>query len=291
MTIYVLQLLKSLWKYSLTVEIRTPLTLLHNKLREIALFTRDHTACKVCSTDLRGCQKVKDDIQRLLNQGELVVEKKCDDVCAATSEEPVEIFFDSRKSVDAPLVICLPGPIPYTSEKAIPYKYNATIIEDGREVPIPPLPYVVNITKDSRVLRNARVIPALFQKKAGAPVIEQIQAKDSNTTKDAGQTSRTNTNADFEELLQLIKNSEYKVIDQLMQTPSKKFILSLFLNSEAHRNAWMKVLNQAFVNHDITIGKFDGVVGNITACNNLSFSDEELPEEGRNHNMALHISV
>jgi len=53
----------------------------------------------------------------------------------------------------------------------------------------------------------------------------------------------------------------------------------------------MKVLNQAFVNHDITIGQFDGVVGNITACNNLSFSDEELPEEGRNHNMALHISV
>ena len=35
----------------------------------------------------------------------------------------------------------------------------------------------------------------------------------------------------------------------------------------------------------------DSIVGNITACNNLSFSDEELPEEGRNHNLALHISV
>jgi len=32
-------------------------------------------------------------------------------------------------------------------------------------------------------------------------------------------------------------------------------------------------------------------MGNITACNSLSFSDEELPEEGKNHNLALHISV
>jgi hypothetical protein len=32
-------------------------------------------------------------------------------------------------------------------------------------------------------------------------------------------------------------------------------------------------------------------VGNVSACNNLSFSDEELPERGRNHNLALHVSV
>jgi len=67
--------------------------------------------------------------------------------------------------------------------------------------------------------------------------------------------------------------------------------VSLLLNSEAHRNALMKILDQAFVNHDVTVGQFDGIVGNITACNNLSFSDEELPKEGRNHNLALHIFV
>ena len=41
----------------------------------------------------------------------------------------------------------------------------------------------------------------------------------------------------------------------------------------------------------MTIGQFDGNVSNITACNNLSFSNEELPEQGRNHNLALHISM
>ncbi|XP_058741829.1 uncharacterized protein LOC131614229, partial [Vicia villosa] len=84
---------------------------------------------------------------------------------------------------------------------------------------------------------------------------------------------------------------KYKIVDQLMQTPSKISILSLLLNSEAHREALMKVLDQAFVDHDVTVDRFDGIIANITACNNLSFCDEELPEEGRNHNLALHISM
>jgi len=67
--------------------------------------------------------------------------------------------------------------------------------------------------------------------------------------------------------------------------------MSLLLNSEAHKEDFMKVLEQAFGHHDVTVGQLGGIVGNITACNNLSFSDEELPIEGRNHNLVLHISV
>ena len=43
--------------------------------------------------------------------------------------------------------------------------------------------------------------------------------------------------------------------------------------------------------HDITVDQFDHIVSNITSCNNLRFRDEELPEEGRNHNLALHITM
>lgn len=50
-------------------------------------------------------------------------------------------------------------------------------------------------------------------------------------------------------------------------------------------------MEKDYVDHDITIGQFDGIVSNITMCNNLSFSDEELPQQGRNHNLALHISI
>jgi len=255
------------------------------------LFEHDHDVCKVCLQDSWGCQKVRDDIQGLLDRGELVVERKCDDVCVVTPEGPLEIFFDSRKSVAPPLMICVPGPIPYASKKAVPYRYNTPMIEGGREVPTLPLPSVGNIAEDSRVLRNGRVILVMFPKKVSAPVIEETQAKDFSAVKDVGQSSGTNASSDFDEILKLIKKSEYKVIDQLMQTPSKISIMSLLLNSEAHKDGLMKVLEQAFVNHDVTVGQFRGIMGNITTCNNLSFSDEELLVEGRNHNLALHISV
>jgi hypothetical protein len=43
----------------------------------------------------------------------------------------------------------------------------------------------------------------------------------------------------------------------------------------------MKVLDQDYVDHDVTLGQLGSIVGNVTACNNLSFSDEDLPAEGK----------
>ena len=68
-------------------------------------------------------------------------------------------------------------------------------------------------------------------------------------------------------------------------------MLSLLLNSEPHREALQKVLDVAYVDHDVTLEQFDSIVANITACNNLSFCDSDLPEEERDHNLALHISM
>jgi hypothetical protein len=68
-------------------------------------------------------------------------------------------------------------------------------------------------------------------------------------------------------------------------------VLSLLLNSEPHREALQKLLDVAYVDHDVTIEQFDSIVANITACNNLSFCDADLLEEGRDHNLALHISM
>lgn len=76
-----------------------------------------------------------------------------------------------------------------------------------------------------------------------------------------------------------------------MHTPSKISILSWLVNSEAHREALQKVLGQAYVDHNVTIGQLDGIVANNTACKNMSFNNEEFPEQGRNHNLALQISV
>jgi len=53
----------------------------------------------------------------------------------------------------------------------------------------------------------------------------------------------------------------------------------------------MKILNKAHLDQNISLDKFEGIVGNITANNYLTFTDDEIPTEGRRYNKALHVSV
>lgn len=75
--------------------------------------------------------------------------------------ERVVIEFDNsnyknvKKSV-SPLVIRLTGLIPYSSNKVVPSKYNATMIENGKEVPLPAANSVVSIVDVVKVTRSGR---------------------------------------------------------------------------------------------------------------------------------------
>ncbi|XP_050918894.1 uncharacterized protein LOC127136374 [Lathyrus oleraceus] len=197
--------------------------------------------------------------------------------------EPIQITYDSRKTSVTPLVINLPGPVPYQSDKVVSYKYNATMTDNGKDVP---LPSIVNVADVSKVTRSGRI----FAKRT-EDVAAGKQAHVEIPFEPVGQSNNMNPKSDDDEVLKLIRKSEYNVVEQLLHTPSKIFVLSLLMNSEAHREALQKVLEQAYVDHDVTVGQFDGIVVNITAYNNLSFSNEDLPEEGRNPNMALNISI
>lgn len=55
------------------------------------------------------------------------------------------------------------------------------------------------------------------------------------------------------EFLKFIKKSEYKMVNQLNQTPSKIFVFFLLLNSEAHMKSLLKCLNETFVTQDIIV--------------------------------------
>ena len=61
------------------------------------------------------------------------------------------------------------------------------------------------------------------------------------------------------------------------------------MSSEPHWALLVKVLNEAHVAQDISIEAFGGLVNNITANNYLAFAEEEIPDEGRGHNKALHV--
>ena len=45
-----------------------------------------------------------------------------------------------------------------------------------------------------------------------------------------------------DEVLRLIKKNEFNIVEQLLQTPSKIFVPSLLMDSEAHMEDLQKVL-------------------------------------------------
>ncbi|RDY14329.1 hypothetical protein CR513_00607, partial [Mucuna pruriens] len=94
-----------------------------------------------------------------------------------------------------------------------------------------------------------------------------------------------------EEFLKLIRYSKYELLDHMNKTPVCISLLSLLLHSESHQNLLLKVLNEAHAAPDITAERFGGIVSSFTSNGRLTFSNEEIPIEGRRHNQPLHISV
>ena len=80
------------------------------------------------------------------------------------------------------------------------------------------------------------------------------------------------------------------MIEQLNKTTVRVSLLELLMSFEPHRVLLVKVLNEAHVAQDISVEDFEGIVNDITANNYLTFTDEEIPFEGRGHNRALHMS-
>uniref|UniRef100_A0A2N9GDP3 G-patch domain-containing protein n=1 Tax=Fagus sylvatica TaxID=28930 RepID=A0A2N9GDP3_FAGSY len=114
---------------------------------------------------------------------------------------------------------------------------------------------------------SSATLPLPRQKEAGKAV------EDPTKTKAAEEEA-----ADF---LRIIKSSEYSIVKQLSKMPSHISVLSLLLASESHRKALLKVLNEAYVPEDITGPSFENMVTSILVTNQLTFSDDELPPEGR----------
>ncbi|XP_017972499.1 PREDICTED: uncharacterized protein LOC108661125 [Theobroma cacao] len=99
------------------------------------------------------------------------------------------------------------------------------------------------------------------------------------------------TEKEAAEFLKFIKHSEYNVVEQLNRLPARISLLSLLLSSEPHRNSLMRILNQAYVDHDISVENLDYIIGNISVGNIISFSDEEIPSGGKGNYKSLHITT
>ncbi|XP_014621683.2 uncharacterized protein LOC114381585 [Glycine soja] len=200
-------------------------------------------------------------------------------------------------------------PFPYKNNCAVPWRYAPPSSRKEEATDISSLSdKVTNITGLSGITRSGRVFapPSLSIQLANTkgkarmtegqnvkviPVPdEDVPMKDlSEGREGCGKKEVSLEEAD--EFLRIIQQSEFKVIEQLNKIPARVSLLELLMSSEPHRALLVKVLNEAHVAQDISVEGFGGIVNNITANNYLTFAEEEIPAEGRGHNMALHVSV
>src|ERR1051325_4950160 len=213
----------------------------------------------------------------------------------------------------APLIITSPRPVPYPSDTAIPWNYGAEVYYHGvKQDPLTiedlsvkaTIPDVDNITGSSKVTRTGRVFsPEISPPKDIAtptriPAIQPVpEARGKEPVTHPAQpevpkeVDEDTFKQEMEEILKIIKKSDYNIVEQLGQTPSKISMLALLLCSEAHANALVKFLKNAHVPQDTTTDQFEVCIASLAANNGLGFSDADLTSAGRKHNKALHISV
>ena len=88
-----------------------------------------------------------------------------------------------------------------------------------------------------------------------------------------------------------MKQSEYDVVEQLKKTLAKISLFSLIMSSEAHRNTLKRVLDQSYVNKDITPERVEGIIGAIKARNSITFTKNEISPNTSCRPIALHINL
>ncbi|XP_050889569.1 uncharacterized protein LOC127094840 [Lathyrus oleraceus] len=256
-----------------TKEVKPLMSVVLQRLEQFGFLEGVHDDCAVCEFDLDNSDHLKGCVQELMDQG--------------------LIQFSKSQAVE--------------EVEAVPWNYETTTYLGGNEIRIPDTE-IVNIAGTGGMTRSGHVFASKYTprvspaptvippkekvienkatksetSKGKAPMVEKEQVEDYK---------KSITFEESQEFLKLIKKSDFKIVDQLNQTPSKISILSSRLSSEAHHKALLKVLNVSHVMQDITVDQFDDVVSNITASRYLGFNEAEVPFEGNGHNKELHILV
>ncbi|XP_057965409.1 uncharacterized protein LOC131155971 [Malania oleifera] len=200
-----------------------------------------------------------------------MVDNKFIEIGCTRKTGEIAVIGENRPEAPARLVISTPRPFPYKSNQAVPWKYECEAYVEGS---------TSNIAGLKGITRSGRVY-----------MPDSFKANRQNAGEPDRAVRSPISNGEAEEFLKIIKHSEYNIVDQLKKMPAHISVLSLLLNSETHREALLKVLNQAYIPQDISVDKFNHVIGSLAASNYITFTDEEIPPEGQGHNKALHIST
>ncbi|XP_052728311.1 uncharacterized protein LOC108320289 [Vigna angularis] len=305
-------------------KIRSSRRFIFKELLKLGFLNGDYDLERACGLhpctehSIEECVEFEKFLQDLLDRNLMQVcyEDKDEEVFAQTSmeldvtlPEPLIIRFTRTTPTPviqgrSPVVIHTPVPFPYKSEKAVPWRYGTHVVDEGQCIEShfsSEDPVVKNISSIGGMTRSGRIFTPPNLTGRGASNNETpMDANTKEHLKGKGvQVEETSDKADKKEIseeeacefLKFIQQSEYKVVEQLNRMPARVSLLELLMHSTSHRKLLMKVLSEAHVEHGISLNKFEGIVGNIISNNYLTFTDEEIPTEGRGHNKALHVSV
>jgi hypothetical protein len=238
--------------------------------------------------DFEGfCKKKKEELGKLTPATPPKMSKPDPVIIQYATKEKIMLQTASVSTVQSSekvpsVVIQVPQPFPYHDNKRVPWNYGMKVISTWESKPKMEEEVVGNLTSGlGGITRSGRCYTP--------EELEKRRKEIGKTVEDPAKTKVAEDEAaDF---LRIIKSSEYSVVKQLSKMPSHISVLALLLASESHRKALLKVLNEAYVPEDITGPSFENMVTSILVTNQLTFSDDELPPEGRGHVKALYISV
>ncbi|XP_009610714.2 uncharacterized protein [Nicotiana tomentosiformis] len=180
---------------------------------------------------------------------------------------------NSLRNITEPVVIRLVAQVPVTNTKDIPWNYNKTIMTyRGKEI-VEKTDKMWGLTRSGRYYSPEESRKAKQARESHLPVKERVAEKEA------------------EEFLKKMKMKDYSIIDQLRKTPSQISLLSLLLHSEEHRRVLIKTLNEAYVSEKETVNQLEKMAERFFEVNRITFSDDDLPEEGAGHNRALHLML
>ncbi|XP_060178843.1 uncharacterized protein LOC132609024 [Lycium barbarum] len=208
-------------------------------------------------------------------EGTIVSVKKEEKVESSAFIAPV-ITVQTRAPIEVevltprPRITTLVAQAPFFNTKAVPWNYQSDERNKAKEK-------LVVETVAAGLTRSGRCY-APEEVARGAPSKENGQKK-------------VVAEAEVEEFWKKMPTKEYSVVEQLKKKPAQISLLALLMSSENHRDALVKVLNEASVPAETSSEKLSAMVGEVLEAHKVSFHDDELPPEGLGHNKALNITV
>ncbi|XP_058733068.1 uncharacterized protein LOC131604655 [Vicia villosa] len=223
-----------------------PLVSVKQHLINSGIFPGCGVDCGKCKSQPEGCDDLKGMVQKLIDEGPLQFYRRLRNakrndgevsvisipyepvapICIQVPiQMPVSIPYEEQP---AALMITVPGPIPYESEKAIPWHYGSDVYYYGTKEEREPskesfveasVANTDNFAGTGRITRSGRVFsPQLVQSNADAFAKakgKQVVTDVHNSPIQNGAPDGAVPTKDVEELLRIIRKSDYKVVEQL----------------------------------------------------------------------------